>query len=370
MVDAWDLAAVEQAFAEAAVDPALWTRALEVAAEATQGVGALLFPHPGVGRHGSIPIVPHTPSLAGAHETYIADGWSQRDERERAWPRLLDKRVVTDFDDMGADEMKRHPYYQEFLAPRRFQWFAGVLVSSGEDNWALSIQRSITQSPFDDGEKVQLDRLSRRLGGAAALARALGFVAIDAALEAYEISGLGVAVIGLSGEVIRLNAAGERLIGQGIAMHNRHLVGQSPDATRALERALHKLIFMDSSNALMPPVSLPRHGRMPLLAYPVKLSRLAGNLFFDGQVLLVFIDPQTRGRPPEGTLRKVWGLTPAEAKLASNLAAGDGLETVADQLRIASSTARKQLSNIFAKTGTHRQGELIAMLLAVLGNFF
>ena len=193
---------------------------------------------------------------------------------------------------------------------------------------------------------------------------------MDAALEAYELSGLGVAVVGYSGEVIRLNASAERLLGHGIAVRGKRVVAESPVATKALDRALHMLIRADAGIALMAPVSLPRRGRMPLLAYPVKLSRLAGNLFFNGQVLVVFVDPEAREYPPEATLQTLWGLTPAEAKLAAQLAGGEGIETIADKLRISTETARKQLGAVFAKTGTHRQGELIAMLLAVLGSFF
>ena len=315
----WDLRSVEQAFAEAAVDPALLPHAMKVASKGTRSTGSLLFSDPNPGASGILPIFPHTPSMVSALEAYVADGWWQRDVRLALWSELVRKSIVTDFDAMNADEMKRHPYYQEFLAPHRLAWFAGVLVSNGQDDWSLSIQRSIAQGPFSSHETEQLAELSQRLGGAAALARALGFAAMEAALEAYELSGLGVAVIGRSGEVIRLNSSGERLLGHGIGVQRQRLVAETPAATRALERALHTLICADTGVALMAPVSLPRRDRLPLLAYPVKLSRLAGNLFFDGQVLVVFVDPETRERPPEAILQRTWGLTPAEARLASRL---------------------------------------------------
>ena len=366
---AWNLTSVEQAFAAAAVDPALWPYAMEIAATATESTGSLLFPHPDSPADGNLPVIPHTPSLVAVHDAYVADGWSQRDVRTRAWPKLLNSGVVTDFDVMGADEMDRHPYYQEFLAPHGFRWFAGVLLDNGEDHWCLSIQRSVAQGPFSTRETDQLAELSRRLGNAAALARALGFAAMNTALEAYELSGWGVAVVGFSGEVIRLNASAEQLLGHGIAVCKNRLVAESPAATNALERELHMLIRADAGAAMSPPVVLPRRDRLPLLAYPVKLSKLAGNVFFEGQALLVFVDPATRQRPPELTLRRTWGLTPSEARLASRLATGECVETIADRLQITKTTARKQLAHVFAKTGTHRQGELIAMLLAVLGGF-
>src|SRR5262245_7483455 len=75
--------------------------------------------------------------------------------------------------------------------------------------------------------------------------------------------------------------------------------------------------------------------------------------------------------PSEDRLRQVFDLTPAEARLAQGLARGDALEKVAEQLQIKITTARTQLAAIFAKTRTHRQPGLVALLsrLAHLDEF-
>jgi DNA-binding CsgD family transcriptional regulator len=61
-------------------------------------------------------------------------------------------------------------------------------------------------------------------------------------------------------------------------------------------------------------------------------------------------------------LAAVFGLTPAEARLAAIMAEGRDPERAAEELGIARVTARNQLKAIFAKTDTHRQSELVAML--------
>ena len=66
--------------------------------------------------------------------------------------------------------------------------------------------------------------------------------------------------------------------------------------------------------------------------------------------------------PPESMLRRVFDLTPAEARLACRLARGDSLEQVAQALDVKMTTARSQLAAIFAKTGTCRQAQLVAIL--------
>ena len=66
------------------------------------------------------------------------------------------------------------------------------------------------------------------------------------------------------------------------------------------------------------------------------------------------------------SLRSVFRLTEAEARLATQMAFGNSLESVADQFGIAKETARSQLKSVFAKTGVHRQAELVAMLAKLL----
>ncbi|TIT74846.1 MAG: helix-turn-helix transcriptional regulator, partial [Mesorhizobium sp.] len=52
----------------------------------------------------------------------------------------------------------------------------------------------------------------------------------------------------------------------------------------------------------------------------------------------------------------------AEARLACSLTAGDGIDAASARLAIGRETARTQLRAILAKTGTHRQAELTALL--------
>jgi DNA-binding CsgD family transcriptional regulator len=59
-----------------------------------------------------------------------------------------------------------------------------------------------------------------------------------------------------------------------------------------------------------------------------------------------------------------FGLTPAEAALLRALVAGRALAAAATRLGRRYNTARNQLQSIYAKTGTHRQAELVAKVLA------
>ena len=59
------------------------------------------------------------------------------------------------------------------------------------------------------------------------------------------------------------------------------------------------------------------------------------------------------------------GLTASERRLVGHLCRGRPLEDAAGEAEVTISTARTYLKRIFAKTGTHRQSELVALLTAL-----
>jgi DNA-binding CsgD family transcriptional regulator len=65
-------------------------------------------------------------------------------------------------------------------------------------------------------------------------------------------------------------------------------------------------------------------------------------------------------------LRWHFGLTPAEARLAFHLAGGETLRSAAVKLGISYETTRSSLKNIFKKTETRRQAELVIVILTAL----
>ena len=70
------------------------------------------------------------------------------------------------------------------------------------------------------------------------------------------------------------------------------------------------------------------------------------------------------GPPGVARLRAEFGLTKAEARLALRLAEGASLASAAEAFDVKLTTIRSQLQQVFAKTGTSRQAELVALLLS------
>jgi hypothetical protein len=235
----WDLGNIERAFAEAAVDPLKWDDAMEIAAATVSASGAVLLPVMGA----QLPKVPQSHRAAEANETYFKQRWYEQDERSKGIPLLMRKGLVDDLDLFKTDYIKRNAFYQEFLAPFGFRWFAGIRVATQDDAWCLSIQRTIEQGPFSADEKRKLARLSETLSASAALAKAFGFAAAGATLDAFDATGSPALLINRQGEVFRANASAEQLLTHDVQILNRRLTAQDGKATAALDRALYELLL-------------------------------------------------------------------------------------------------------------------------------
>jgi DNA-binding CsgD family transcriptional regulator len=78
----------------------------------------------------------------------------------------------------------------------------------------------------------------------------------------------------------------------------------------------------------------------------------------------VFVsDPETQITQAE-VLRTLYGLTPAEAAVASLLAEGKSVKEIADHTTVRENTVRMHLKKVFDKTGTKRQAELVKIVLS------
>jgi DNA-binding CsgD family transcriptional regulator len=103
-------------------------------------------------------------------------------------------------------------------------------------------------------------------------------------------------------------------------------------------------------------------GRTPYSVMVAPLPTCTGEA--TQQAIGIFIhDPESQIRAPEAELRALYGLSAAEARLATLLIRGKGMREAADTLFISIHTARTHMKRIFAKTDTHRQSDLVRLIL-------
>jgi DNA-binding NarL/FixJ family response regulator len=96
----------------------------------------------------------------------------------------------------------------------------------------------------------------------------------------------------------------------------------------------------------------------------VLVSRMAQDGDNDAPRAILFLsDPETRLEISSAVVSKLFGLTDSEARLTKALAEGNRLEDAASLSGITISSARTYLKQIFGKTGTSRQAELVQLVL-------
>jgi DNA-binding CsgD family transcriptional regulator len=180
------------------------------------------------------------------------------------------------------------------------------------------------------------------------------------------------AVIGLSGEgiVVLLNREAERIIeiGNGLKLVRGRLVAVSSSENAKLQSQIAKAVengLMQNtaqSTALL--LSRPSD-QVPLqLAITPFESNLKSN---NGQVAaLVYINDPAKLPNSCGTLlRQLYGLSPAECRLADMLHQGLEVREAAYRAKNTLETARFHLKKVLAKTGTRRQSELIRLMMTL-----
>jgi DNA-binding CsgD family transcriptional regulator len=103
-------------------------------------------------------------------------------------------------------------------------------------------------------------------------------------------------------------------------------------------------------------------------AYPVMVSRLLSALgdsaLHDAAAVLFISDLEGRSFGRTGLLRDLYDLTRAEAELVDLLCDGIPISEAARRRGVTTNTARSQLKQVFSKTETGRQADLVRLVLA------
>lgn len=353
----WNLDPIENALRRSAVEPETWPALLETVSQVVGGAGALLFC---VDRRAAGPIA--SPSQAEMLNDYLRLGWHQHDARYRGIPTMERRGVATDDDCLSPQEMKVSPFYQDFLRKRGHFWFAGVGFRAGEDLWCLSIQRTIAQGPFQRAETEALKTLWRPFSDAATLSRQIDRSHVEGCAKGLEAVGHAALVCDKTGHILALNGQAEQLIGTMIsARHGWRF--RDPRSAEAFDRLIGaagraELTASASPNAttLLDAVGQ----RLVVRAIPLRdVGPFLGTI---GAILLLV----ARERPaPAVVFRKSYGLTEAEFAIAKALAGGSSVEAIAAIRSVRRATVRAQLKTIYAKTCTHSQAQLVALLARV-----
>jgi DNA-binding CsgD family transcriptional regulator len=203
-----------------------------------------------------------------------------------------------------------------------------------------------------------------RLPPATARSIAVSILVLTDMTEPLDLVQKPAIAIDHEGRVLELNAAAKDLIGFDLSIVSDKLVLKDPSSQATLDKILGQMDFrLAPAGAPFGPVIISRSFGLPIVIR-VWPTPKAGRLSRIGAcALLIITDLAAQPSINTTDLARVFGLTGAESRLAARLANGSTLNEVAEELGIARETARNQLKAVFAKTGTHRQSELVALLM-------
>jgi DNA-binding CsgD family transcriptional regulator len=213
-------------------------------------------------------------------------------------------------------------------------------------------------------EERILANFTRRLIEIAAVSGARGSgTSPTAALNAMRLPAIA---LDQNGFVVDANAAAKIVFDNNIEIKDKRLFVRDLTSRTHLKEAIDQLKTLPRFDSLaLEPVIVPRTDKLPVI---VRIWPFEGPSHPPGQevrALLTLNALGPRPGPPPAILAKTFRLTPSEAKLACIIARGAPPDIAARELKISRETARNQLKAVFAKTDTHRQSELVALLLQV-----
>jgi DNA-binding CsgD family transcriptional regulator/PAS domain-containing protein len=192
--------------------------------------------------------------------------------------------------------------------------------------------------------------------------------ALEAVLDCTET---GVIMIDRAAHVCFVNGAARTILrrGNGISCEQGILRAQNLAESVNLHAALSHLCVargeQSVSEATAPLLTFRRKEAPPLVAIllPAHVAPVESE---DVAAIMHIIDPVFDAEKMLSPLCRLYGLSRVETSLVCRLATGDALSEAAEFLRIREQTARGYLKQIFIKTGTKRQAQLIVLMLSSL----
>ncbi|HEV2364570.1 MAG TPA: helix-turn-helix transcriptional regulator [Caulobacteraceae bacterium] len=359
----------------AAADPALWPSAMEALADGLGGTTNFLSKLSIVDGGGEALTTRIDPASRGPYLAHygainVLNNVPDRTAYRAAWKPL----IHTDDQWMPKEEFLASEYYNDFLRPLEVHSVMMLRLGlTGDTISAMSIGRPEAWGPFEPSHLEAAQRVYPHLLRAFRLGQKLEpTLALAGELAAVlDQSAHGVFVVDGAGRVRHVNRAGEALLRRGVGLRVAacRLTATQPECGRQLEALIGAATTCEPGSSKGGTMALPFEvGRLPLSitvtpfqpppAWPLAQAHTA---------LVCVTDLEAGGRPPRERLRQLFGLTAAEARVALALFDGSTLKEAAEALSISAHTAHIHLSRVFEKTGTHRQSQLVALMMRTAG---
>ena len=359
---------------QAALSPEQWPVFLGGLAEQLRLASVhLVFRHPHDGDRGIIA----SSGIDAHHEEAYRSHFYRLNPWRPFGPEAEEGRVLLSDSVIPESELRRTEFYSDWMRPQGAAHpFVAFLYNAGPGEPLSDLVgfREKSAGPLQDEDLDPVRALVPHLQRALVIhSRVQGAeMRASAAQEALDRILGGVILLDERGAPVAINQTAERIL----ASHDGLVLGrEGPSAstskqTGELRRALDGAVKSGASNErdAGAVIRLPRpSGRSPLEVVVTPIGCASSPLFDRRAAAAIFVtepDVQTNSSPER--LRRIYGFTPVESEVAARIAAGMRLPEIGDALGVTIHTVRGHLKQLFAKTDTHRQPDLVRVLVSGL----
>jgi len=271
-------------------------------------------------------------------------------------------------------ELQETEYYNNYLKYIDIQGALGAMFQGGTGGFPrthMSVYRPIGSEHFGAEPEHLIQELIPHVNRALDLGFRFASLRSRARskLEALNRLDFAVAALNQDGTIGFMNQRAEQILtaADGLAIRHTCIVAEHHDDNEAFWRLVRNTIGMQSKGERPAGGSVGISRPSGRRNYAVTVAPGAGMPELAGVPMawaLIFIaDPELNPELPAERISRIHGLTSAEAQLAVGLATGKTLSEYADSTALSMHTVRSTLKQVFAKTDTRRQAELVRLLL-------
>jgi DNA-binding CsgD family transcriptional regulator len=278
--------------------------------------------------------------------------------------------IVLREQDMTDEEWHRCGLYREIYKPvGAYHGLGAFILKTGSHVGLLGCNRVKARGRFTRSDIGLVQRTMPHLERA--LQVFLRLASLQSQTVAHQMLWdtlpFGVVILDRSGGVLWTNQEAEIILkrADGLCIRNKFLSAASPAENADLQGLIRAAIATSEGDgsATNAPLSVSRPSLLrplTLLIAPIRMQ----HAFVQKPVAVVFVsDPEREPEAVPEMLKRLYGLTTREAEVAGLLMQGIELREAAGQMEVSMHTVRTHLRLIFEKTDTHRQSELVHLLL-------
>jgi DNA-binding CsgD family transcriptional regulator len=270
--------------------------------------------------------------------------------------------------------LKTHSEFEaDFMRPFEMDDGMFVRLSAGATPTSFLVAAPRRPDVFDTAERVKLmsgliPHLQQALRTQDKLA-ALANTTIELA-GALEVVRHGIVIVAGEHLVINLNSAAECIFRaeDGLCMRSGRIAATSTHAEEELHCAIQDALDGERSTVRTGRslTCFRPSGKRPYVIHVLPSHRHdADEPLRQPMAVVLIVDPEDEPAPAAALLWRLYRLTETEAEVALHVMHGSDLKQISEELSISLTTVRTHLHHVFDKTDTHRQAELVRLLLVL-----